>query len=132
MKIITLSEVQYIALQYDKDNLIDEDNRVFFRSCVHMPFLKRDSVLINESYRERASILFYQLIMNRPFKKDNDKIAATTLFYYLSKHNRWLEVDTTVLYNFIQWIKTSLPEVKEGAIQAVSEFLERYIVKFPG
>jgi death on curing protein len=137
MKDITLKEVEYIA--YDLatktmrwDEPIPEFNTRFpnkLESCIVTPFLKFSNKVFYRGLTGKAAILFYLMIKNHPFQNGNKRIAMTTLLFFLYKNNKWIEVDNVKLYNFTNWVASSDPEVKEQTVQAISEFLKKYLKK---
>ena len=52
-----------------------------------------------------------------------------TLFYFLHKNKKWLEVDNQELYNFVKWVAESNPKLKTETIQAIEKFIKTYMIK---
>ncbi len=62
-------------------------------SSLITPFQKFEK---NSSYQGligKGAILFYLMIKNHPFQNGNKRIAMTTLFFFLLKNHKWIEVD---------------------------------------
>lgn len=65
-------------------------------------------------YREKLSIY--------------NRIAMTTLFYFLYKNKKWMKVDNQELYNFAKWVAESNPKLKDETILAINKFIKTYVV----
>ena len=69
------------------------------------------------------------MIKNHPFQNGNKRIAMTTLFVFLYKNDKWIEVDTQELYNFTVWVAQSPRTVKQETVTATQKFLKKHLVK---
>ena len=76
----------------------------------------------------KAAILFYLMIKNHPFENGNKRIAMTSLLTFLYINKKWLRVDKTTFYNFARWVAESPAELKDGTIQAITKFINIYMV----
>lgn len=74
-------------------------------------------------------MLFYLMIKNHPFVNGNKRIAMTTLLTFLYANNKWLKVDTQVMYNFTVWVAQSPPEFKEEVVKAIEKFIKKHIIE---
>lgn len=137
MKIITVKEVEYIAFRLAQEVLsfnepIPDFSTRFpniLESCLAIPFQTFLGKLPYPGFISKASILFYLMIKNHPFQNGNKRIAATTLFVFLHKNNKWIKVDTQELYNFTMWVAKSPAIAKEETVKAIEKFLNAYIIK---
>ncbi|MFZ0033794.1 MAG: type II toxin-antitoxin system death-on-curing family toxin [Sedimentisphaerales bacterium] len=137
MKTITIQEVEYLAFKLAREKLsFDEPIPDFssrfpnlLESCLATPFQTFVRKSLYPTLISKAAILFYLLIKNHPFQNGNKRIAMTTLFVFLYRNEKWLEVDTQELYNFTVWVAQSPPTVKDETVKAVEKFLKRYLVK---
>jgi len=137
MKLITLKEVEYIAFKLAREKLsFDEPIPDFstrfpniLESCLATPFQSFSGKSLYPTFISKASILFYLLIKNHPFRNGNKRIAMTVLFVFLYKNNKWLKVDTQELYNFTVWVAQSPRTVKDETVKATEKFLRKYLVK---
>lgn len=136
MRIITIKEVEYIAFRMAKETLsFNEPIPEFYthfpnilESCLNTPFQTFGGKSLYPSLISKASALFYLMIKNHPFQNGNKRVAMTTLFVFLYKNGKWLEVDTQELYNFTIWIASSPPKVKAETLKAIEKFLKVNIV----
>lgn len=136
MKIISVKEVEYIAFSLAKEYLsfnepIPDFSTRFLNkleSCLAVPFQTFLGKSLYSSLVSKASILFYLMIKDNPFQNGNKRLAMTTLFVFLYKNNKWLEVDSQELYNFTMWIASSPPDAKDEAVKAIEKFLDRHLV----
>jgi len=136
MKIITVKDVEYIAFRLAQEMLTfnepipDFSTRYpnILESCIATPFQKFSKKDLYPGLLSKASILFYLMTKNHPFQNGNKRIAMTTLFVFLYRNKKWLEVNTQELYNFTVWIAQSPPKVKEETVKATEKFLKTYII----
>ena len=137
MKTITLKEVEYIAFKLAKEMLsFDEPIPDFstrfpnaLESCLAVPFQSFSGRSLYPTLVSKAAMLFYLLIKNHPFQNGNKRIAMTTLFVFLYRNGKWLQVDTQELYNFTVWVAQSPRTVKDETVRATEKFLKIHLVK---
>ena len=136
MKSITLQEVEYIAFKLAREKLsFDEPIPDFssrfpnvLESCLATPFQSFSGKSLYPSLVSRAAILFYLLIKNHPFQNGNKRVAMTTLFVFLYRNKKWVEVDAQELYNFTLWVAQSPRTVKDETVKAIEKFLKAHLV----
>jgi len=139
MKILSVKEVEYIVFRLAREILsfnepIPDFSTRFpniLESCLATPFQTFSGKSLYKGFISKASILFYLMIKNHPFQNGNKRIAMTTLFVFLYKNDKWIEVDVKELYNFTMWIANSPPSAKEEAVKAIEKFLKAHIKKLP-
>lgn len=133
---ITVKEVEHITFKMAQKLLLfnepipDFSTRApnILESCLAAPFQTFSGKFLYPSFISRASMLFYLMIKNHPFKNGNKRIAMTTLFTFLYANKKWLIVTTQELYNFTVWIAESPPKFKEEAVKAIEKFLRAHII----
>ena len=137
MKTITLKEVEYIAFKLAKempafDEPIPDFSTRFpnaLESCLAVPFQSFSGKSLYPTLVSKAAMLFYLLNKNHPFQNGNKRIAMTTLFVFLYRNGKWLQVDTQELYNFTVWVARSPRTVKDETVKAAEKFLKTHLVK---
>lgn len=137
MDIITVQEVEYLAFRLAREHLsFDEPIPDFstrfpnvLESCLVTPFMKFSGKSLYPSLSAKASILFYLLIMNPPFKHGNKRIALMTLLMFLHRNGKWLEVDTQEFYNFTVWVAQSPAVLKDEVVVGIEKFIRNHMVK---
>lgn len=135
-KPMSIADVEYIAHQLAKkffewnEPIPDFGTRFPGRleSCLHVPFQTFERKKFYKGLIEKAAILFYLMIKNHPFQNGNKRIAMTTLFVFLHRNGKWIEVDNKKLYNFAKWVAESDVDVKEAAVLAIQKFLKTYLI----
>jgi death-on-curing family protein len=134
---ITIEEIKYVAHELavktmDWDEPIPKFETRYpnaLESCITTPFMKFDKKLLYKGLVEKAAILFYLLIKNHPFQNGNKRIAVTSLFVFLNiKNNKWLKVDTKVLYRTAVWVAESPAEAKDEVVEYLIKFINRHLV----
>lgn len=136
MKSLTIVEVEYVAFSLARELMnwnepIPDFNSRYpniLESCLITPFQTFGGKKLYKGFIEKASVLFYLMIKNHPFQNGNKRIAIATLFYFLHKNNKWLQVDNQELYNFAKWVASSNPKLKAPTILAIQQFIKTYMV----
>jgi len=136
MKIITVSDVEYLAFQLAQEHLsfnepIPDFSTRFpniLESCVVTPFQKFSGKALYRSLVAKGGILFYLMIKNHPFQNGNKRIAITTLLLFLSKNKKWIKVDTQELYNFTVWVAQSPSSLKDHVVEAIQKFIQDHLI----
>lgn len=83
----------------------------------------------NASLEKQASILFYSLIKNHPFKNGNKRIAVVTLLVFLSLNNRWIEINPSFFYEIAVLVAKSDPKERHSIVKKNTKLLSKFIVK---
>lgn len=133
---ITISEVEYIAHSLAKKFLEWNEPIPDFRSrfpnilesCLITPFQTFRKYNLYKGLIEKSAVLFYLMIKNHPFQNGNKRIAMTTLFYFLYKNRKWVQVDEKELYNFAKWVAESNPKIRKETMKAIEKFLKTYLI----
>jgi death-on-curing protein len=136
VKIITLNDVEYIAFRLAREFMAYEEPIPDFstrfpnilESCVLTPFQEFAGKKLYPTLIKRAAILFYLMIKNHPFQNGNKRIALTTLLTFLNLNDKWLKVDPQELYNFTVWVAQSPATVKKQVVEAIEQFIQKYLV----
>ena len=97
-------------------------------SCLNTPFQRYANKDVYKGFTLKAAMLFYLMIKNHPFQNGNKRVAIMTLLYFLSKNNKWLEVDTKELYNFSVWVAESPADLKDEVVAAIVKKFKKYII----
>lgn len=133
---ISVAEVEYVAHRLAQEFLVwnepipNFDSRYpnVLESCLLTPFQSFGGRKLYKGFLEKAAVLFYLMVKNHPFQNGNKRIAMTTLFYFLHKNKKWLQVDNQELYNFARWVAESNPKLKDETIKATQKFIKSYMV----
>ena len=70
------------------------------------------------------------MIKNHPFENGNKRIAITTLLFFLSKHDKWLEISNQAMYIFAKEVAESGPKEKDKTVTKIQKILEAFIVPY--
>jgi death-on-curing protein len=136
VKVITIADVEYLAFRLAREHLsFDEPIPDFstrfpnrLESSVLTPFQTFSGKALYPTLVAKASILFYLMIKNHPFRNGNKRIAITTLLLFLVENGKWLKADTQELYNFTVWLAQSPAGVKDQVIAAIEKFVRDHLV----
>lgn len=133
---ISISEVEMIAHRMAK-KLLDWNEPIpefssrypnALESCLAVPFQTFNKRNLYKGLSEQAAVLFYLMIKNHPFQNGNKRVAITTLFYFLYKNGRWIEIENQELYNFAVWVASSPAPFREETLSALKKFLRKSMV----
>lgn len=136
MKIISVSDVEYLAFRFAKEHLSFNEPIPDFstrypnvlESCVVTPFQMFSGKSLYPSLIAKASILFYLMIKNHPFQNGNKRLALTTLLMFLLDNNKWIKADAQELYNFTVWVAQSPSGFKKQVVEATQKFIREHLV----
>lgn len=137
MKPITIKEVELLAFELARkhmewDEPIPDFSTLFpgiLESCLANAFqtyAKRD---LYPTFVDKAAIIFYQMVKNHPFINGNKRIAVTTLLTFLYLNDRWISVSNQQMYQLAVWVAESQPELKNGVVLAIKDFLKKNLAK---
>ena len=91
-------------------------------SAVYQTYGKKD---LYPTFTDKASNLFYLIIKNHPFLNGNKRIAVTSLLTFMYLNKKWIDVENEVLYEMAVWVAKSNPQVKNGVVLAIKEFISK-------
>jgi len=136
MRRLLVEEIEHIAFLIARELFTYDEPIPDFRtrfpnileSCLATPFQVFDKKELYPTLILKASILFYLMNKNHPFKNGNKRVAVTTLLYFLRRNNKWLRVSTEELYKFAVFIAGSPSEFKDQALQFIKVFIDKNII----
>ena len=135
-RVITLQEIEFVAYRLAKQKLMFDEPIPDFstrypdklESCLAMPFMRIAGKDCYPSFVDKASMLFYLMIKNRPFKNGNKRIAITTLLVFMLSNNKWIKVNQMEFYNFTIWVASSPAMLKDATVKGIKDFIGKYMV----
>lgn len=138
-KSITIAEVEYTAFRLaEKFMTWDEPIPNFgsrfpniLESCLNQPFVRFSKKDLYRGLVGKASILFYLMIKNHPFQNGNKRIAIMSLFYFLYKNGKWLNITNADLYNFALNISKSKTPSHEKIALHIQNLIKKHLINFP-
>jgi len=136
MQKVTIKEIEFIAFRLARELMTFKEPIPDFQtrfphkleSCLAVPFQGFQKKDFYPGLISKAAILFYLMVKNHPFQNGNKRIAVTTLFVFLYKNKKWLEVDNQELYNFSLWVAQSPAKLKNEVVRGIEKFLKSYII----
>lgn len=137
IKFITVQEVEYISVSLAQkwmtfNEPISHHSTRFpnrLERCILTPQQSFGGEGLYKGLAGKASMLFYLMNKNHPFKNGNKRIAMISLMLLLFKNGCWIKVDSEYFYNFAMWVAQSPGEAKNETIQAIENFIEKYMVR---
>lgn len=137
VKSISIEEFEHIVhnsavkfLEY-KEPIPDFDTRYPNRleSCLLTPFMGFGGEHHYKGLNTKASIMFYLLIKNHPFKNGNKRMALVALLYFLYKNKKWMKISPNDIYEFTKWVAISDNKLKDETVVAISKYIRINMVK---
>lgn len=131
MKPITIQEVEHIAFYLAKKTMLWDEpipdfttrNPGILESCISNAFQTYAKKDLYPTLIDKAAMIFYQMIKNHPFINGNKRIAVTTLLTFLYLNDKFIKVENEQLYQFAVWVAQSQPQLKNGVILAIKDFI---------
>lgn len=135
MKAVSIQEVEYLAFKLAQEMLAYDEPIPDFstrfpdrlESSLAVPFMTFDGRDLYPTLVSKASVLFYLMIKNHPFRNGNKRIALTTLFLFLYKNKKWLRVADKDLYQFSIMIAKSESNIKNEIIELIEKFFNAFM-----
>ena len=135
-KRLYIADIEYVAHRLAKETMSWSEPIPDFSTrythalerCIEAPFQSFGGRQLYPGFLKKASVLFYLMIKNHPFKNGNKRIAMTTLFFFLMQNKKWIKTDAKELYNFAKWVAESNPRLKDDTVRAIETFLAAYLV----
>lgn len=87
--------------------------------------------LLYPTLAKQATILFYSLIKNHPFKNGNKRIAVMALLMHLGLNKKWLDIHPLALYKLAYAISESDSKKKDEVLERFGKEIEKHLVDFP-
>lgn len=87
--------------------------------------------LLYPTLLKQASILFYSLIKNHPFKNGNKRIAVMALLAFLGLNKKWMSIDPVNLYKIAIEVSKSNPKEKDKVLKTIGQVVEKHLIDFP-
>jgi len=132
---LTIAEVEYTAFGLAQKLMtwnepIPEFGSRFsnvLESCLEQPFVSFGRKDLYRGLIGKASVLFYLLIKNHPFRNGNKRIAIMCLLYFLHKNGKWIYISNDRLYRFAKHVARSGPKKRGPVVKHIQSFLESNI-----
>lgn len=96
-------------------------------SALGAPKQTFDGDLLYPTLIAQATILFYSLIKNHPFRNGNKRVAVMALLVFLSLNRKWLSMKPLDLYQLAQTISKSDPKDRTKVVENIEKTIEESI-----
>ncbi len=139
MQVITVKHIEEISFVLAQQMLewgepIPDFNTRFpnvLEGCLKQPFQTWGKKDLYPSLESKASILFYLMNKNHPFRNGNKRIALMTLLYILVRQKKWVKVDAQTLYNMALWVAESPPDAYREVVAVLERFIKKNMIDLP-
>ncbi len=139
IKWLEIEDFEYLCFDFTRKNMsFDEPipdystrDNALLESALGSPKQTFAGKFLYTVFSKQASILFYSIIKNHPFKNGNKRISVMTLLVFLSLNDRWLSIDPIDLYELARYVAATKTEEKDNVLNRIEKEIIRYIIFFP-
>lgn len=139
MKWLTIDDFEYLCFNLTRDlfsfhePIPDYETRdnALLESALGSPRQTFGGKLLYPTLIKQASIFFYSLIKNHPFKNGNKRVAVMSLLAFLSLNEKWISVAPFLLYRLAREVSESDSKKKDFALSEIEDFIGKNIIDFP-
>ncbi|MDP2637889.1 MAG: type II toxin-antitoxin system death-on-curing family toxin [Candidatus Levybacteria bacterium] len=136
---LTIDDFGFICFDFTREYLTFDEpipdystrENALLESALGSPRQSFGGRFLYPTLAKQASILFYSLIKNHPFKNGNKRIAVMSLLVFLSLNNRWLSIEPYDLYKFAQEVAKTETKEKDKMLKTIEETIEKTLIQFP-
>ncbi|MCL5784342.1 MAG: type II toxin-antitoxin system death-on-curing family toxin [Patescibacteria group bacterium] len=100
-------------------------------SALGAPRQTYNNQLLYPTFTKQATILFYSLIKNHPFKNGNKRIAVMALLAFLSLNTKWINMEPLDLYKLACNVSESPSSDKDSILKKIEGIVTQSLVQFP-
>ncbi len=87
--------------------------------------------LLYPTLPKQATILFYSLIKNHPFKNGNKRIAVMSLLAFLGLNKKWISINSIDLYKLAYDVSNSDTKEKDRTLKMIEKIITKHLIDFP-
>lgn len=135
---LTIDDFEFICFDFTRERLTfgepipDYSTREnsLLESALGSPRQSFGGKFLYPTLAKQASILFYSLIKNHPFKNGNKRIAVMSLLVFLSLNREWLSIDPYNLYKFAQEVAETESKEKDKILKTIEKTIEKTLMQF--
>lgn len=132
-------DFEYLCFDFAREQLTYKEpipdfstrNSALLESALGSPKQAFGGNLLYSNLVDQASILFYSLIKNHPFKNGNKRIAVMALLVFLALNKKWLSVSPKNLYELAVHVAETDPKLKDEILMIVSSTTKNNLITFP-
>lgn len=117
----------YLAKNLDWKEVIPDFNTRYpniLESCLETPFSSFEGKDLYPSIYNKASILFYLMNKNHPFRNGNKRLAVSTLLVFLFLNGYWITVKPEELYSIAIEVAESHMRQKDSILKKLNNLIE--------
>lgn len=100
-------------------------------SCLNAPFQTFHRKNLYRHLTGKGAILFYLMVKNHPFQNGNKRIAVMTLFFFLYKNGKWLDIGNDQLYRVAVGVAKSKPKSRDSIIDWLEKTFTKHLINYP-
>jgi death-on-curing protein len=101
-------------------------------SCLEIPFRTYERKHFYQGITGKGAILFYLMVKNHPFQNGNKRTAVMTLFFFLYKNGKWLDIGNEELYRVAVGVaKSKGSKSKDRIMLWLEKTFAQHLISYP-
>lgn len=117
---LSITEIEYIA---QKINIEICYNKAVLTNCLETPFLRGERREIFSSVYEKAAVLVYLLVKNRPFLETNHSLIRLSMIWFLQKNGASTNFEEKAFNELCEWVQKGDSRFYKQIIESIIIFL---------
>lgn len=117
---LSIDEIEYIAKKLKIEICY---NHYVLQNCLETPFLRGERREYFAEIFEKAAVLLYLLVKNRPFGENQQKLMITSLIWFLYKNGQTVKYEEKKFIQLCQWVQLGDSKFYKQMLDAIRIFL---------
>lgn len=118
---LSIDEIEYIAKKLKIEICY---NNYVLQNCLETPFLRGERREFFSGIFDKAAVLLYLLVKNRPFGENQQKLMAKSLSWFLYKNGEKVNIDEREFSSLSSWVRTGSSRFYQQITDAIIIFLK--------
>lgn len=135
-KWLTIDDFEYICFDFTRERFTFQEpipdystrDNALLESALGSPSQSFDKKLLYPTLTKQATVLFYSLIKNHPFKNGNKRIAVMACLVFLSLNNKWLAIPPLTLYKLACEVSKSDPNIRKRILTQIENLINTHLI----
>lgn len=136
---LTSEDFEYLCFDFTREYMTFDEpipdyetrDAALLESSLGSPTQTFGGKFLYPTLTKQASVLFYSLIKNHPFKNGNKRIAVISLLTFLSLNQKWLLIEPYVLYKLAKSVAETKPAEHENSLKVIEKTITENLIPFP-
>lgn len=138
-KWLTIEDFEFLCFDFTREYLTYNEpipdystrNNSLLESSLGSSRQTFNGKLLYPTLIDQATILFYSLIKNHPFRNGNKRIAVMSLLVFLTLNKKWIRIPPLDLYKIARYVSESSTKQKDNVFIRIKSVLKMNMKSFP-